>query len=170
MSSKTADSKTLVLGLGNVLQGDEGFGVEVARRLKELPLPAGVSVCEGGVGGFGLLGQLEGVGRLIVVDIMMLPSLPGELKLLRPGSELAEPGKEMISFHQVGALDLLQMWSLVGHPPETFFLVTTPQRLDWGAGLSSALARAVDKAVSRIREICAENIERSERPCTASTI
>ena len=161
----TGRGKTLVLGLGNILMGDEGFGIEVVRRLKEAGLPAHVAAFEGGVGGFNLLGQLEGIEKLIVVDTMMMESPPGELKVLRPGPEVSEPGKEIISFHQVGVLDLLQMWSLIGRPPETFFLVTRPEKLEWGQGLSPALKTAVDRAQDMIRELCPSQSARSDVPC-----
>jgi hydrogenase maturation protease len=165
MTDNTGNGTTLVLGLGNILMGDEGFGVRVARRLKEVPLPDNVRVTEGGVGGFNLLGQLEGVERLIVVDIMILPSPPGELKLLEPGPELAEPDKVIISFHQVGVLDLVQMWGLIGKEPEIKFLVTRPQSMEWGAGLSPTLRLAADRAVGMIQELCTNLNRRSEGLC-----
>src|SRR3989304_932886 len=106
---------TLVLGLGNILLGDEGFGVHVARRLKQLKLPDDVRVEEGGVGGFNLLGCLEGVDRLIVVDATMLDSPPGELRLLKPGPDFREPGKNIESFHQGGVIELVRLWGLLGY-------------------------------------------------------
>ena len=166
MTDNTGNGKTLVLGLGNILMGDEGFGVRVARRLKEVELPDNVRVTEGGVGGFNLLGQLEGVERLIVVDIMILPSPPGELRLLEPGPELAEPGKVIISFHQVGVLDLVQMWSLIGHEPKTTFLVTRPQSMEWGTELSPPLRLAANRAVGVIQELCTNLSRRSQGLCT----
>jgi hydrogenase maturation protease len=154
------------MGLGNILLGDEGFGVHVARRLKEIELPDNVRVEEGGVGGFDLLGHLEGVTRLIVVDVMILPSPPGELKLLEPGPEVSEPGKVMLSFHQVGVLDLIQMWGLVGKEPEVKFVVTRPQSMDWGTQLSPPLEQAADKAVTIVRQLCANFSTRSQGLCT----
>jgi len=165
MTDNDGGGKTLVLGLGNILMGDEGFGVHVVRRLRETPLPDNVRIIEGGVGGFNLLGELEGVARLIVVDIMILPSPPGELKLLEPGPELAEPGKVIIGFHQVGVLDLVQMWGLIGKEPEIKFLVTQPQSMGWGDGLSPPLELAADEAVGVIRELCTNPSRRSEGLC-----
>ena len=166
MTQDTANGTTLVMGLGNILLGDEGFGVHVARRLKEIELPDNVRVEEGGVGGFDLLGHLEGVTRLIVVDVMILPSPPGELKLLEPGPEVSEPGKVMLSFHQVGVLDLIQMWGLVGKEPEVKFVVTRPQSMDWGTQLSPPLEQAADKAVTIVRQLCTNFSTRSQGLCT----
>jgi len=165
MTQKTGNGTTMVLGLGNILMGDEGFGVRVVRRLKEVGLPNHVRIEEGGVGGFNLLGLLEGVERLIVVDVMILPSPPGELKLLEPGPDLAEPGKVILSFHQVGVLDLLQMWGLIGKEPEVKFLVTQPQSMELGDGLSPPVQAAADKAVGVIQELCTNFSRRSQGLC-----
>lgn len=165
MTQKTGNGTTMVLGLGNILMGDEGFGVRVVRRLKEAALPNHVRIEEGGVGGFNLLGLLEGVERLIVVDVMILPLPPGELKLLEPGPDLAEPGKVILSFHQVGVLDLLQMWGLIGKEPEVKFLVTQPQSMELGDGLSPPVQAAADKAVGVIHELCTNFSRRSQGLC-----
>ena len=127
MREQSPEGVTLILGVGNVLLGDEGFGVHVARRLKEVKLPDYIRVQEGGVDGFNLLGHLEGVARLVIVDVMMIDYPPGTLVLFEPGAGLAEPGKRIVSFHQVGVLELIQMGGLIGYQPEVFFLVTRPE-------------------------------------------
>jgi hydrogenase maturation protease len=166
MTQKTGSGTTMVLGLGNILLGDESFGVRVARRLKEIDLPDNVRVEEGGVGGFDLLQHLEGVKRLIVVDVMILPSPPGELQILEPGPEVSEPGKVMLSFHQVGVLDLIQMWGLINPQPEIKFLVTRPQCMDWATGLTPPLEQAAERAVGIVRELCDNFNVRSQGLCT----
>ncbi len=151
--------KTLVLGLGNVVMGDEGFGVHVARRLQDIDLPGSVRVEEGGVGGFNLLGSLEGAERLLVVDVMMLDAAPGELRLIKAGPELREPGKQIISFHQVGILEILQMRELLDHEIETAFLVTRPVKLEWSTELSPPVQQAAERAVRVIPRLCQESFK-----------
>lgn len=144
---------TLVLGIGNELLGDEGFGVHVARRLNDTVLPDYVKVTEGGVGGFNLLGYLEDRELLLVVDVMITDSPPGELRLFRPGPDLAEPGKTILSFHQVGVLELVRAWGLVGREPEVWFLVTRPDKIAWSTELSPPLQLAADRAVDMITQM-----------------
>lgn len=146
----------MVLGVGNLLMGDEGFGIHVVRRLKEVELPSHVRVEEGGVGGFNLLGYLEGVKRLLVVDVMMMDSPPGKLHLLKPNQKPEEPGKQILSFHQVGILDLVHMWGLLGYEPEIMFLVTRPEKIEWSTELSPPLQSAADQATKMIQHLCAE--------------
>jgi hydrogenase maturation protease len=57
-----------VLGLGNILMGDEGIGVHVVRALEQHTLPAGVECLDGGTGGFVLLEPLESADRIVLVD------------------------------------------------------------------------------------------------------
>jgi hydrogenase maturation protease len=161
-----ADNRTtLVLGLGNVLLSDEGFGVHVVRRLRGCELPDDVRVVEGGVGGLNLLGYLEGVKRLIIVDVMMHDSPPGQLLLLKPGTRLDEPGKRLMSFHQMGVLELLKTWRLIGEEPEVYLLVTVPQCLELGTELSPVLQSACTEAVEIIKGLCANSSERNCETC-----
>jgi hydrogenase maturation protease len=160
---------TLILGVGNIIMGDEGFGIHVVRRLKEYGLPPEVRVEEGGVGGFNLLGLLEGVSRIILVDVMMIGLTPGEVCLFKPGPGFREPGKNIVSFHQVGILELVQMWGLLGYEPEIFFLVTRPEKLEWGMELTPAVDAAATKAARLLAEVCRDNfnaLERSVNLCT----
>src|SRR5690348_7528678 len=60
--------KTLVLGLGNVLMGDEGIGVYVVRELGKRELPPNVECLDGGTGGFTLLEPLENADRIVIID------------------------------------------------------------------------------------------------------
>lgn len=156
MTENSGNGTTMVLGVGNLLMGDEGFGVHVVRRLKEVELPSHVRVAEGGVGGFNLLGYLEGVKRLLVVDVMMTDSPPGELRLLRSDQKPEEPGKQILSFHQVGILELVKMWGLLGYEPEIMFLVTRPEKIEWGTELSPPLQSAADQATKMIQHLCTE--------------
>jgi hydrogenase maturation protease len=165
---QSGNGTTLIMGLGNALLGDEGFGLHVIRRIKDYRLPDNVKLLEGGVGGFDLLGHLEGVSHLIVIDVMVMDAPPGELRMYRQGPELAEPGKVMLSFHQVGILDLMQMWSLIGIEPETYFLVTRPLKMDVSMELSPPLQIAANRAAEIVKEMAYHGINEPERrtyPC-----
>jgi hydrogenase maturation protease len=159
---------TLILGVGNIIMGDEGFGIHVVRHLKKMQLPDNVIVEEGGVGGFNLLGYLDGVERLVVVDVMMLDSPPGELFLRKPGPNLREPGKKVISFHQVGIIELTHIWGLLGYEPEILFLVTRPEKMQPSMELSPSLQNAAEQAAKLIEKLCVNNfadLERSKDLC-----
>jgi hydrogenase maturation protease len=165
MNTNADNRSTLVLGLGNILLGDEGFGVHVVRRLQGCGLSDAVRVVEGGVGGFNLLGYLEGVKRLIIVDVMIYDSPPGQLLLIENGNNLDEPGKRLMSCHQIGVLELLKTWSLIGEMPEVYLLATVPERLEWNTELSPALQTACARAVEVIKRLCVNSTERNYAKC-----
>lgn len=63
--------KTLVLGCGNILAGDDGVGVRAAEALERENLPRGVCVVDGGTPGHGLVEQLIGYHRVLILDAMV---------------------------------------------------------------------------------------------------
>ena len=83
-----AERRILVAGVGNLLHGDDGFGVELAWRLAKRPLPAGVKVIETGIGGMSLVQELMlGYGAVLLLDAHQgHPSgvAPGTVRLLEP--------------------------------------------------------------------------------------
>ncbi|MGH9177440.1 MAG: hydrogenase maturation protease [Acidimicrobiales bacterium] len=77
--------RILIAGVGNVLKADDAFGVEVARRLEAMELPAGVRVVETGIGGIALVQELqEGWDALIVADAVDRGREPGTVMLIEP--------------------------------------------------------------------------------------
>jgi hydrogenase maturation protease len=160
---------TLILGLGNLLLRDEGFGVHVVQQLKSHQLPGNIRVVEGGVGGYNLLGYMAGIERLLVVDVMMIDTIPGKLTIFKPGLHFKANGQNALSFHQVGIMELVQMGKLLGHHPEVFFLVTRAKILEPGLTLSRCLQKSVGPAVQLILKLCHNQfseLERSTELCT----
>ena len=77
--------RILIAGVGNVLKADDAFGVEVARRLEAMELPAGVRVVETGIGGIALVQELqEGWDALVVADAVDRGRDPGTVMLIEP--------------------------------------------------------------------------------------
>ena len=68
MAENPEAKRVLVLGIGNVLMGDEGVGVSVVQQLDRANLPAGVEYLDGGTGSFQLLEPLGRARRVILID------------------------------------------------------------------------------------------------------
>ena len=78
-------NRILVVGVGNVLRGDDGFGVELAWRLARRAWPEGVKVIETGIGGMSIVQELmHGYDALLVLDAHVAGGAPGTLRLLEP--------------------------------------------------------------------------------------
>ena len=86
MGMKVPEQKILVAGVGNVLQGDDGFGIELAHRLMEREdLSQSVKVIETGIGGMSLIQELMyGYNAIVILDAYKNNGTPGQLYLLEP--------------------------------------------------------------------------------------
>jgi hydrogenase maturation protease len=163
---------TLVLGLGNILLGDEGVGVRVIERFLEqyeLPEGAGVRVMDGGTLGLDLLPYLQDASRLLVVDAVQARKPPGTLFRL-VGSEVPiflDASK--VSAHQEGLQDLLAVAALKGYLPDELILWGVQiESLGVSLELSPAVAAQVDALVEKVLEELAhwgiKPLERSKQP------
>ena len=141
----------LVLGLGNVLCGDDGLGVEAVRRLADARiLPPGVRLEDGGVLGLALLPTLEAARRAIVVDAVRCARPAGALVAL-DGEDVVPTLRERLSPHEVGVWDLLWAARLLGRAPERIAIVgLVPASLELGVGLSPVVEAAIPALVDAV--------------------
>lgn len=152
-SQETNDRvKTLVLGLGNVLMGDEGIGVYAVRaletRLAAHPLPA-VECLDGGTGGFTLLEPLEQAGRIILIDAANDGNPVGTVSRTTPRFTRDYP--PTITAHDVGMKDLLDMFYIQGGTHEIIlYAITIDPKQPIRMSLSEGGERAAREAVERI--------------------
>jgi hydrogenase maturation protease len=142
--------QTLVLGLGNILLGDEGVGIRVVERLQQLyNLPDEVQVLDGGTLGLELLPFVEDADRLLVVDALELGAEPGTVARLE-GHEVPAFLGVKVSPHQVGLADLMAVTRLRGHFPERLVLWgVQPEVIAVGVELSPVVAAQVDLLVEK---------------------
>lgn len=111
-------TEVLVLGIGNVLWADEGFGVRAVEALHEAwVFPAGVHLMDGGTLGLGLFEDVARARRVLVFDAIDFRLAPGELRVLR-GGEVPTWGTSRLSPHQNGFNDVLALAQLRGESPE----------------------------------------------------
>lgn len=145
--------QTLVLGVGNTLLSDEGFGVHVVERLvKKYKLPKEVYALDGGTLGMDLLYYLEGVENLLIVDAVEARREPGALIRLE-GDEVPAFLSLKVSPHQMGIPDMLAAAKLKGSFPRNIVLWgVQPASLEVGLELSEVVAPLVDVAVERVAE------------------
>ena len=142
-------NNTLVLGLGNILMGDEGIGVYVVRALEKHPLPAGVECLDGGTGGFTLLEPLENAGRIILVDAAADGNPVGTVTRTTP--RFARDYPPTLTAHDVGMKDLLDVFYIQGGEHEiTLFAITIDPKQPIRMSLSAEGEQWAAEAVHRI--------------------
>ncbi len=146
----------LVLGLGNLLCGDDGVGVEAVLRLARLHhFGPDVRIADGGTLGLSLLPSLESARNVIVVDAIRCQRPAGEIVALEAGDVLPAL-RERLSPHEIGVWDLLWAARLRGTAPERIAIVgVVPASLDVGVGLSPAVAAAMPALVDAVARTAA---------------
>ncbi|WP_444452417.1 HyaD/HybD family hydrogenase maturation endopeptidase [Rhodobacter capsulatus] len=149
--------RVLVLGIGNVLWADEGFGVRCVERMAEThALPANVRLLDGGTQGLYLLPFLEEADALIVFDAVDFGFAPGTLVTMRDEDVPAFMGAKKMSLHQTGFQDVIATAQLMGYCPRRMTLIgCQPVELeDYGGSLRPAVAEQVDHAIlEAVREL-----------------
>jgi hydrogenase maturation protease len=141
--------KTLVLGLGNVIMGDEGVGVHVVRALEKHTLPAGVECLDGGTGGFILLEPLETAGRIILIDAAADGNPPGTVTRTTPRFSRDYP--PTLTAHDIGVKDLLDAFYMQGGSRNVvLYAIAIDPRQPISMELSPVTARAASEAEQRI--------------------
>jgi hydrogenase maturation protease len=153
-------ARTLVAGIGNVFLGDDGFGVEVARRLAERPAKPDVHVCDFGIRGVDLTyALLDGFERVILVDAAPRGGAPGTLYVIEPDLALLGRGEPVgLEAHRLDPARALAMARSMGAALRYVRVVgCEPARIpdgdDVDVGLSREVAAAVDEAVALIEEL-----------------
>ena len=145
----SAHKKTLVLGLGNVIMGDEGVGVHVVRALEKHTLPAGAECLDGGTGGFILLEPLENADRIILIDAAADGNPPGTVTRTTPRFSRDYP--PTLTAHDIGVKDLLDVFYIQGGAPNVvLYAITIDPKQPISIELSPAIAKAAEVAVSEI--------------------
>jgi hydrogenase maturation protease len=148
LSESGAGRTTAVLGLGNVLMGDDALGPTVIARLRALyELPADVEVEDLGTPGLDLHPHLAGRAALIIVDTVRAPGPPGTLRCYRKDDILRHPPGPRIGPHDPGLKDALLWLQFSGEEPTDVLLVgVVPQTVEGEVGLSAPVAAAVAAA------------------------
>lgn len=149
MNVKNNAHRTLVLGLGNTLMGDEGVGVHVLRELETRVLPAGVGCLDGGTGGFVLLEPLQRANRIVMIDAAADGNPVGTITRITPRFSSEYP--PTLTAHDVGVKDLLDIFYILGGNCEVvLFAITIDPHQSITLSLSAETAKAASHAVELI--------------------
>lgn len=148
--AEAVSTKTLVLGVGNLLLSDEGVGVHVARELMGMELPPGVSVIEGGTAGLSLLSLIQGAERLIVIDAVKGEQAPGAVYRFDM-DEIENSARGLIaSVHSLGVREVLDLCALTGKVPQTIVIGIEPKTMEIGIELSNEVRSKVSLILSMV--------------------
>ncbi len=161
-----------VICFGNLLQGDDGFGIHVYRRLCEAPVPEGVRLFDAGLAGLGALGHFDGCERAIVVDALAFIACEGRVHRLR--FEDIEAPEAAFSAHALDLNHLIHVLPILFEgrsPPETVVIGAEIRPCDghFSMDLSAPVAAAVESAVTLVRDEIARWVGAARPPPSPSS-
>lgn len=141
---------TLILGIGNLLMGDEAVGVRAIEWLQKEEWPAHVTVVDGGTGGFHLMEYLREYSPIIMIDATMDGEPPGTVAVIRP--KYASDFPRVLTAHDIGLRDLVETSALLGPLPNiTLITVSIAEIKSMVIELSPAVAAALPAVAALVR-------------------
>jgi hydrogenase maturation protease len=143
----------LLVGVGNVLMGDDGVGVRVVHEIeRRFHLPEGVEVLDGGTSGLELLSYFSDREQVIIVDAVESGLPPGTVVKVE-GEDVPARFVTKISPHQLGISDVLAAARISGKLPEKMVLFgMEPKRVELRLDLSEEVGRNFERLVDTVRD------------------
>ncbi len=143
-----------ILGVGNLLLGDEGFGVHCIRYMEEHFSPGtNVQIMDGGTAGIMTASFIERHQYLFIIDTVALDEEPGTIHLFAGDAIHGADLQSSMSPHQIGLIEVLELCRMTGQAPEHLeFLTIVPETLAAGIGLSPCLQEKVDDMIDLLQK------------------
>ena len=145
------NSKTVVIGIGNILLGDEGVGVRIVEELKKFEMPEGVEIHDGATSGIAILNFLNNSDKAIIVDAVRGGGEPGTV--YRFGIEEAVNKPEMCSLHDIDFIMAYRVSKdILNLTEDITILGIEPYSIENGFELSEPVEKAVPEVINLIME------------------
>ena len=139
--SNQTENKILILGVGNLILGDEGIGIHAIKYLENQDLGKNIDLLDGGTGGFHMLSVMEDYKTLIMIDATIDSKKEGSISLIEP--KFASDFPKALSSHDIGLRDLVETATLLGHMPKIYLITVSV------------------KDISEVRMTLSENVKKS---------
>ncbi len=159
MVESAAAPRVLILGIGNLLWADEGFGVRAVETLQGgWRFPENVRLLDGGTQGLNLIDAVRDADVLVVFDAVDYGLAPGTLKRVEGEEVPSFLGAKKMSLHQTGFQEVLALAKLLGECPEHLLLIgVQPVELeDFGGSLRAAVKAQIEPAIALALEYLAD--------------
>lgn len=151
--------KTLVMGIGNILRGDDGVGSAVIEALQAQTLPEDVELLDAGTPGFEMVLLMQGYDRVLVVDAADMGCTAGEWRVFSR-DEVQLQARDMYlrgTLHYAGLAEALNLGAALNLlPQEIIIFGIQPERIDWHQGVSPTVAQHIPTTCEAVLATLAE--------------
>lgn len=143
-----------VVGIGNIIMQDEGFGVRCAEYLQKITdYPDFVQIIDGGTLGMDLMPYIAGTKKLLLIDAMNIDAPVGSFYSFT-GDELNAYFKDKISVHDLGINDMLAVLKLTDNPIEEVVVMgVKPEVVSMGLDMTEKIAEKVPEVAQKAKEL-----------------
>lgn len=140
--------KILILGIGNLLMGDEGVGVHTIKTLEGKSFPDDIDILDGGTGGFHLMAYFQEYENIIMIDATMDKKPAGTVSLIEP--KFASDFPKTLSAHDIGLKDMIESVTILGTLPKIYLITVTidtiqPMQMELSAKVKDAIPEVIEK-------------------------
>jgi hydrogenase maturation protease len=145
--------KILILGIGNILLGDEGLGVHIIKKMQEpgVVISKDIELIDGGTAGFDLIPLMQGRRRIVIVDALKSDEKPGSI--YRFHEEHLAASENRISLHESGIMEIIRTLRLMGENPEVEIVGVVPENIsEFEINISKAVSECIPAAINTILE------------------
>jgi hydrogenase maturation protease len=145
----------LILGVGNLLLTDDGFGVHVINELRGIPFPPNVTLIEAGIVSHQLIPSLHEADLLIFIDSVEAGDTPGSIFRFRP-EDMTYMSQLKTSLHEMSLMDVLMMTELTGKRPESIIIAVQPRdvkscSLELNPEIRAVIPRVIDLVLEELK-------------------
>ena len=146
----------LIMGVGNLLLTDDGFGVHVINALREISFPPSVTLIEAGIVSHQLIPDFHQADLLIFIDAVEAGDTPGSIFRFRP-EDMQFMSHLKASLHDMSLIDVLHMTALTGERPETVIIAVQPKDV---RSCSMELNDEVKAAIPKVIDLVLEELKK----------
>lgn len=144
--------RIVILGVGNLLLGDEGVGIHAINELKNESFSPSVKIIDGGTAGIDLLFWLEDADYVIIIDCMEANAEPGSIYRLPADELILNASGNNISLHEISLQEILFIAKKIGKLPPTVIYGVQPKIITLSDQLSPAVNRILPRLLQLIRQ------------------
>ena len=144
--------KILILGIGNILMGDEGVGVHTIKALEQNSFFEKIDLLDGGTGGFHLMAYFQEYQNIIMIDATMDKKQAGTVSVIEP--KFASDFPKSLSAHDIGLKDMIESITILGKLPKIYLITVTIVSIQsMQMELSTDVKNAIPKVIDKIKEL-----------------
>ena len=145
--------KTLILGIGSVVRGDDAVGVRVAEEMEKSSLPEAVAVEYGDISGLNVIKYFSDFERIIIIDASDMSEAPGPVRVFKSGEIKKAKFKDVLSTHGMTLLETLSLSDKLQLPAEIFVIGIQPEDISYRLDMTRTLKKSIFQAVERIKSL-----------------